>query len=45
MASYLVNKLTGTGMCLGSQMPKGSGSLTAAQLDTVRAWNATGANP
>ena len=44
-ASYLVNKLTGVGMCLGSRMPKGEPPLTAAQLDTVRAWIATGASP
>ena len=43
-ASYLVNKLTGSGMCVGSVMPKG-GSLTAAEIDLVRAWIATGANP
>ncbi len=36
--SYLVNKLTGSGMCSGSQMPKGSTPLNNAQLDTVRAW-------
>jgi hypothetical protein len=36
--SYLVNKLTGVGMCSGSQMPKGGSALTAAQIDTVRAW-------
>jgi hypothetical protein len=37
-ASYLVNKLTGVGMCGGSQMPKGTAPLSAAQLDMVRAW-------
>ena len=37
-ASYLVNKLTGMGMCGGSQMPKGATPLSAAELDTVRAW-------
>jgi hypothetical protein len=42
--SYLFNKLTGVGMCFGSQMPKGS-SLTAAELDTVRAWIESGAMP
>lgn len=36
--SYLVNKLTGSGMCSGSQMPKGGTPLNNAQLDTVRAW-------
>lgn len=43
-ASYLVNKLTGVGMCQGSRMPKG-GALTAAELDLVRAWITSGANP
>lgn len=44
-ASYLVNKLTGQGMCLGSVMPKAGSTLTAAELDVVRAWISTGANP
>jgi hypothetical protein len=38
MASYLVNKLTGSAMCGGSQMPKGAPALSSAQLDLVRAW-------
>jgi hypothetical protein len=37
-ASYLVNKLTGTSLCSGSQMPKGGSPLNNTQLDTVRAW-------
>lgn len=41
--SYLWNKLLGSGMCSGSQMPKAGVSLTQAQLDTVRAWILTGA--
>jgi hypothetical protein len=36
--SYLINKLTGVGMCAGSQMPKGKPALSAADIDTVRAW-------
>lgn len=45
-ASYLVNKLTGVGMCSGSRMPGGSyPDLTPAQLDVVRAWIGSGANP
>ena len=36
--SYLVNKLTGVGMCSGSQMPKGGSALTNTELDTVRTW-------
>ena len=41
--SYLINKLTGVGMCSGSIMPKADGALSQAQLDTIRAWIATGA--
>ncbi len=44
-SSYLVNKLSGVGMCSGSIMPKMESQFTAAQLDTVRAWIASGANP
>jgi hypothetical protein len=40
--SYLVNKLTGVGMCGGAKMPEG-GSLTAAQIDLFRAWICAGA--
>ena len=36
--SYLINKLTGVGMCLGSQMPKGASALSAADIDTIRTW-------
>lgn len=36
--SYLINKLTGVGMCSGSQMPKASAALSAAEIDTIRAW-------
>jgi hypothetical protein len=35
--SYLINKLTGVGMCSGSQMPKGA-ALSASDIDTVRQW-------
>jgi hypothetical protein len=44
-ASYLVNKLTGVGMCSGSVMPKAGGELSAAQIDVVRAWIGAGAAP
>lgn len=44
-ASYLVNKLTGSGMCFGSQMPKAGGGLSTTQLDTVRAWILSNAAP
>jgi hypothetical protein len=36
--SYLVNKLTGSGMCTGSRMPKGGPMLSPTQIDTIRAW-------
>ena len=42
-SSYLVNKLTGTGMCAGTQMPKGGAALSTAQVDAVRAWICRGA--
>ncbi len=31
-ASYLINKLTGSGMCTGSRMPKMGTGLTTAEL-------------
>ena len=43
-ASYLVNKLTGAGMCSGSRMPRNGTPLTTAELDVVRAWIHGGAN-
>lgn len=43
--SYLMNKLLGSGMCFGSQMPKAGGGLTTAELDTVRAWILSNAPP
>jgi hypothetical protein len=43
--SYLLNKLTGSGMCFGSQMPKGGGGPTTQELDTIRAWILSGAAP
>jgi len=41
--SYLINKLTGVGMCQGTRMPKMGTPLTAAQMDTIRAWIGAGA--
>jgi len=40
--SYLMDKLLGTNMCSGSQMPK-AGGLASGQLDTVRRWICQGA--
>jgi hypothetical protein len=50
-ASYLINKLTGVGLCGGQPMPRSapmSGlpnppALSESQIDLVRAWIATGA--
>jgi hypothetical protein len=42
-ASYLINKLTGIGMCSGSVMPKADGMLPATQVDLIRAWICQGA--
>ena len=42
--SYLINKLTGLNMCFGSKMPK-TGSMSQAQIDTIRAWIDSGAGP
>ncbi len=45
-ASYLINKLTGSGMCIGTAMPKGTPTpLDPADIDTIRAWIASGAAP
>lgn len=37
-SSYLINKLTGVGMCIGSQMPKADAALSASDIDTIRTW-------
>jgi hypothetical protein len=41
--SYLINKLTGVGMCGGNMMPANGAPLTSAQLDTIRGWICQGA--
>lgn len=41
--SYLINKLTGAGMCSGSIMPKADARYSQAELDLVRAWIGSGA--
>jgi hypothetical protein len=43
--SYIINKLTGTGLCSGVRMPKGRAALSSTQIDTVRAWIGSGAGP
>lgn len=44
-ASYLMNKLTGVDMCSGSKMPKADLSLPVSELETIRAWIESGADP
>jgi hypothetical protein len=41
--SYLVNKLTGQGLCSGNLMPPNGGPLSSTQLDLIRAWICNGA--
>lgn len=41
--SYLMNKLTGVGMCAGTAMPKAGGQLPADQIDLFRSWICNGA--
>ncbi|MEZ4392902.1 MAG: MXAN_6577-like cysteine-rich protein [Polyangiales bacterium] len=42
-SSYLMNKLTGVGMCSGNQMPANGAELPSNQLDLFRAWICNGA--
>jgi hypothetical protein len=42
-ASYLMNKLLGTDLCTGSQMPKAGQRLTSAELATINTWICQGA--
>ncbi len=42
-ASYLMDKLLGTNLCSGSQMPKSGQGLPKAQIDTIGAWICAGA--
>jgi hypothetical protein len=41
--SYLWNKLTGVGICSGTQMPKTGQSLTQAELAVISGWICEGA--
>jgi hypothetical protein len=43
--SYLINKLTGIGLCARRRMPRGRPALTGAEIDTARAWIGSGALP
>jgi hypothetical protein len=42
-ASYLMNKLLGTDLCTGSQMPKAGQSLPSADLAAISSWICQGA--
>jgi hypothetical protein len=42
-ASLLIGKLTGTELCMGSQMPKGDPPLAPELIDTIAAWVCQGA--
>ena len=42
-SSYLMDKLLGKDLCMGSQMPKAGTSLPTAQIDAVRSWICQGA--
>ena len=42
-SSYLINKLTGNGICFGSLMPKAGAALPASDIDVIRAWIGLGA--
>ena len=42
-SSYLVDKLTGTNLCSGGQMPLRGAALPSSQLDLIRTWICQGA--
>jgi hypothetical protein len=42
-ASYVINKLTGQGMCSGTAMPKADTRLPQAEIDEISAWICAGA--
>ena len=42
-SSVLIGKLDGTELCMGSQMPKGNGSLTTEEIDLIATWVCQGA--
>ena len=41
----MIDKVTGSDLCSGSKMPKAGAGLSAAQVDTLRAWIGAGAEP
>jgi hypothetical protein len=42
-ASYLVNKVTGIGICAGMRMPLRADPLSPAEIQTIRNWICNGA--
>jgi len=44
-SSYLVNKVTGVGLCFGTRMPKVGQALSSQQIDIIRGWIGGGAAP
>lgn len=42
-SSYLMDKLLGTNLCSGSQMPKAGTSIPSTQIDLIRGWICQGA--
>ena len=44
-SSYLLDKLNGTNLCLGTPMPKAGQSLPPAQIDAITSWICHGAAP
>jgi hypothetical protein len=43
--SYLLDKMLGVDMCMGTRMPKGAMPYSAAQIDLITAWICQGAPP
>jgi hypothetical protein len=41
--SYLVNKITGNGICSGGRMPVSGGALSASQIALIESWICQGA--
>ena len=41
--SYLMQKLLGTDICTGTQMPKAGASLPSGDIDLIAAWICVGA--
>jgi hypothetical protein len=42
-ASYIIDKLMGTNLCFGVQMPKGAAPLSSLDIQTISDWICQGA--